>query len=635
MCGINGLVGFPQAKSIIIQMNELSKHRGPDAEGIWEDPYVTLGHKRLSIIDLSPQANQPFMKGNLVIVFNGEIYNFLELREELIKKGTRFQTRSDTEVILELFREKRERSFTDLIGMFAFCIYDVQKRELFLVRDYFGIKPLYYQQGNGCLAFSSELKTLVGLPGFGLEINPRALVSCLNYLWVYGDESIFKGIQKVPPAHYLHYKIHEGYQIKPYWSPVFETPSLSETQWADRLKETIDRSVQRHLIADVPVGGFLSGGVDSSLIAALARNYNDNLSTFTISLSDPDKKIERMPDDNLYAAQVARKYGIDHKDIPVQPSAIKLLKEIVYMLDEPIGDPAAINTYLICQMARRNNIKVLLSGMGADEIFAGYRRHYAVLLADNINRRFPLIHKTLQVAVAPLPVRVSRSGLRAIRWAKRYSSFARIPFHQAYLQSFSYYSGEELRELLNGQCDQAIDDMFDYYNTLFQRGNKFDKINQMCYIDIHMFLPGLNLTYTDRASMAASVEVRVPFVDRDVVTLAMSIPGRLKIRGKTTKYILKKVASQYLPRQIAYRPKASFGMPIRAWISHDLRKYIDEVLTVENIKKRGLLNPIFVRNLIENDRRGIEDNAYQIYQLLTLELWMQSYLDHRYEYANH
>lgn len=631
MCGINGLVGFPNQKNFISCMNEALKHRGPDAQGEWSDNHVSLGHCRLSIIDLSAAANQPFVKDNLVIVYNGEIYNFPELRNDLLKKGIKFRTSSDTEVLLEMFRVYRENSFDKLIGMFAFCVYDVKTKELFLARDYFGTKPLYYTVINGSkFAFSSELKSLLLLPGIEKGINAKAVVSCINYLWVYNNESMFTSIKKLPAAQYIYLRTDTNplrIKIKQFWELKKKYFHLSEKQSMERLQHLLEDSVRRHLIADVPLGAFLSGGVDSSLICSIAKKFKRDLSTYTISMGMRDKKIEGMPDDNFYARKVSKFLNISHADILVNPDAIKYLTDIVYMLDEPIGDPAAINTYLICKFAKERGIKVLLSGMGADELFAGYRRQQATLIANRLINLPVFIKNILKNTLKNIPVKIGDYGIKEVRWAKRLFSFTDMPVDMAYMRSYSYYSKAEICELFKHNFDNDIEQMYDDHRSIFCKIDEFDLINKMCYTDINMFMLGLNLTYTDRASMAASVEVRVPFIDKELVELSMAIEGKYKIYKNISKYVLKKVAAHYLPDEIVFRPKASFGMPIRAWVSLDLKEMIDDLLSVENLKKRNIFDPLLVRKIIEDDRAGKEDNAYRIYQFLTLELWLRRYLD--------
>lgn len=631
MCGINGLLNFKDAGRFITLMNDSVRHRGPDAQGCWSDDFLTLGHRRLSIIDLSEAANQPFVKDNLSIVYNGEIYNFLQLKEELKSRGVVFRTKSDTEVVIELFRQQREGSFTRLRGMFAFCIYDMKTGELFLVRDYFGIKPLYYSFfDNNRLAFSSELKSFLNLPEFKKEINIKSLVSSLNYLWVYGSGSIFKNVEKIPPAHYLYLRDRRDLstaRMRRYWELNVSRSELGEEELVVRLRKVMEDSVSRHLISDVPIGAFLSGGLDSSLICAMVGKINSDISSYTISVGRKDQQVEKMPDDNIYARKVANFLNTKHTDIRIFPSIIDSLKEMVYALDEPIGDPAAINTYLICQLACQHGVKVLLSGMGADELFGGYRRQSAVLLAQRFKKMPGLLKNSAEYLIRRLPVRMGRHGIKSFRWAKRFAGFAYMPIDMAYMRSYSYYDKGELNLLFDHQYDTVIDEIYEEHKDLFHKMKNFDNINKMCYTDINMFMTGLNLSYTDRASMAASVEVRVPFIDREVVEFAMSVPGRYKINGGVSKYILKKAAADYLPKNIIHRPKASFGMPIRAWISGELKGLIDDLLSEKDIKKRAIFDPLLVRKIIEDDRAGKEDNAYRIYQFLTLELWLRRYLD--------
>ena len=402
---------------------------------------------------------------------------------------------------------------------------------------------------------------------------------------------------------------------------------MNEKDIINDVANMVETSVKRHMVADVPVSSFLSGGLDSSLIAVLAKKHNDKLSTYTISTLLKDKKIEQMPDDEKYANIVANTFHLDHNVIQISPDILKELPHIVRTLDEPIGDPAAINTYLICKAARQKGVKVLLSGMGADEIYFGYRRQKATLLAVKYNKLPGFVKSTTAMLVNMLPVKMFGNGFKLGRWAKRFISFATLPIDQAYMRSYSYYDTKELKELLKNDYDPAIEAVKEEHKSLFKSKYKNDLINQICNVDTQMFMLGLNLTYTDRASMAASVEVRVPFIDKLVVTKAMQIPGHLKIKGGVSKYILKKAAEKYLPKEIIYRSKASFGVPIRSWISNDLRSMVDELLSEQSVNKRGFMNYSFVKKLIENDRSGEEDKAYQIYQLLTLELWCREYLD--------
>jgi len=334
-----------------------------------------------------------------------------------------------------------------------------------------------------------------------------------------------------------------------------------------------------------------------------------------------------MPDDEKYADLIAKQFEFDHNVIKISPDILKDLPQMVRCLDEPIGDPAAINTYLICKAAREKGVKVLLSGMGADEIFFGYRRQKATLMALRFNRLPGFIKYIISKLVNILPVKISNRGFKFGRWAKRFMSFATMPLDQAYMRSYSYYDSNQLKELVNSSYWPGIEAINEEHKAIFNSKFKTDTINRICNTDINMFMLGLNLTYSDRASMAASVEVRVPFIDKLVITKAMEIPSHLKIKKGESKYILKKAAEKTLPSKIIYRPKAAFGAPIRSWISNDLRVMVDDLLSEQTVTKRGFINYKVVKKLIENDRNGTEDNAYQIYQLLTLELWSREYLD--------
>ncbi len=628
MCGIAGFIGFNDNIALARKANSIQKHRGPDHQGIWGDNHLAFAHQRLSIIDLTKKANQPFVKKNLVIIFNGEIYNYKELQALLKQKyGVRFLSNSDTEVVLEMFRYYKEKCLDYFLGMFSFAIYNPISKRLFLARDHFGIKPLFYTRTKKGFAFASELKTLISVPGFNKEINFKSLVNSLNYLWIPGDESMFIGCDKLPPAHFM--IISENMEIlkKQYWELKDCTKEHDEAYLISALQNVLEETMDRHMVADVPVSAFLSGGLDSSLISVMAKKRNPNLSTYTIGTHVKDKMVERMPDDEKYASKLAHIYGFDHNTITIEADIIHQLPAMVRTLDEPIGDPAAINTYLICQAAKKKGVKVLLSGMGADELFLGYRRQKANLLAKQYSKIPQFIRSPIEKIVSCLPVTFSGRGLKLSRWSKRFISFAGLPAHEAYRMSYSYYTIHELLKLFNYQHFKEIKKIGEAHRILFTSKYEDDLVNQMCYTDIHYFMVGLNLTYSDRASMAASVEVRVPFIDRKVVEFAMQIPGKFKYKNHKSKYILKKAAERYLPSDIINRPKASFGAPIRSWISGDLRYMVDELLSSERITKRGIFNPDYVHNLIKRDRNGVEDNAYRIYQLLTIELWFKNFID--------
>ncbi len=626
MCGIAGFLNYDFSDEYFRHIHSIQRHRGPDHEGEWIEGNVAFYHQRLSIIDLSKEANQPFLKNDLAIILNGEIYNYKELRSDLeTRHNIHFRTSSDTEVLLELYRIHQSGCLDLLRGMFAFAIYDQTDKSLFIARDHFGIKPLFYISNSEKFAFASELKTLLGLPGFDKTINYQSLVGDVNYLWVPGDESIFKNCHKLPAGHFMKINNNGDFKLQQYWS-INAEKSVDSEDAIELLDSVLRDSVSSHMVADVPVSAFLSGGLDSSLLAVLAHRHTP-LTTYTIKTQGKDQKIERMPDDARYAAKVARKFGLDHHEIEITPEITAELPHMVYHLDEPIGDPAAINTYLICKAARENGSKVLLSGMGADELFFGYRRQKATLLAMKYQNIPSSLRKIVTKNISKLPVRVRNRSIKVARWARRFETFANLPPSDAYMRSYSYYNDGELQNLFTADIEENIKTLHQSHHEIFNRHYSDDPINQMCYTDTQLFMQGLNLTYTDRASMAASVEVRVPFIDKEVVNLAMALDGNLKFKNRESKYILKKVAEKYLPKEIIYRPKASFGAPIRSWISGDLSEMVSELLSDKKVKERGIFNPIFVKDLIELDRKGKNDNAYQIYQLLSIELWFQEFVD--------
>jgi asparagine synthase (glutamine-hydrolysing) len=632
MCGLAGFINFTRPEELAKKVNTVQQHRGPDCQSTWIDRNVCLTHQRLSIIDLDARNNQPFVKGDLVIIFNGEIYNYKELKEQILQAdpSVQFITTGDTEVLLELYRLKKEQCLNELVGMFVFAIYNTAAQTLFIARDHFGIKPLFYTNINNALAFSSELKALVNLPGFDKSINTTALAGAINYLWVPGDITMFNNTHKLPAAHYMVIDTAQKVLqpvVQRYWSLQEKKPITGEAAATKQLSACLEASIERHMIADVPVSCFLSGGLDSSLIAVMAARHTKQLSTYTIATTEEDKKVEQMPEDERYARKLANEQGFHHHEILVKADIVQELKSMVRTLDEPIGDPAAINTYLICKAAREKGVKVLLSGMGADELFFGYRRQKATLLAQRYKKLPPITRKLIAATVALLPVKMGNKGIRVSRWAKRFLSFANLDVEEAYMRSYSYYDQAGMQQLFKQDITASYAWLRNQHKTFFEAHYGPDHINKMCFTDIQLFMQGLNLTYTDRASMAASVEVRVPFIDREVVTLAMNMAGTLKYKNKQSKYILKKVAEKYLPHDIIYRPKASFGAPIRSWISGDLKPVVDELLSEQAVEKRGLFHYAYIKHLIDTDRAGKEDNAYKLYQLLTLELWCRTYVD--------
>lgn len=628
MCGIVGLYNLPSAEGAFPEMLESLAHRGPDATGEYRSPddgaSVLLGHKRLSIIDLSEAANQPFKKDGFVLIYNGEIYNYQAVAEELKALGAKFRTKSDTEVVLEAWRHWGAESLGRLRGMFAFALYDEKTRRLVLARDPFGIKPLFLYRHNGGLAFSSELKSIRPCLGPNPEVDTTALVASLMYYWVPDSRCVYRGVEKLPPGCWAEISPNQPCRTHRYWriAEAF-AERANGTYDAAELSRVVEDSVAAHMVADVPVSTFLSGGLDSSLITVMASKLASDLECYTISFREEDRRLEAMPNDLEYAERIAKKHGLKLHTIEIAPDVTDLLPRMVRMLDEPIGDAAAINAYLICKAARDAGTKVLLSGMGADEVFGGYRRHYACLLAAKYRRVPGLARQGISALVDLLPVAGKNSGYRTIRWAKRFLSFASLPEEAAYRRSYTHYGYEEFQGLLSPDLMPAVDELFDEHAQIYGEGPPEDQINRMCATDLRLFLPGLNLAYTDRASMAASTEVRVPFVDKEVIAAGGAIPGREKIAGRETKAILKQAAKGWLDSEIIYRPKMPFSAPLRAWTRRDLTEMVEDQLLRGRMVQSGMVDGGFLRQMIDDDRQGVSDRSKEIWQLLTLESWMQ------------
>jgi asparagine synthase (glutamine-hydrolysing) len=624
VCGISGCYQQADGQKLVDVMTDRIAHRGPDAAGTWshEDDRVAvqLGHRRLSIIDLSAAANQPLSKGGLTLVYNGELYNYKELRAQLTARGARFATSSDTEVVLEAWRSWGPEALRRFRGMFAFALLDETTGELMLARDPFGIKPLYYlTRGNGVI-FASELKALLAAVGPELRVEPGALVASMLYYWVPEQRCAIHGVQKLPGGSWARVRPDGSVSVQHYWR-VADVALEAEAGPAADLGPVIEESVGAHLVADVPVSSFLSGGLDSSLVTVLAHRAAGGVDAYTITFRAEDQRLEAMPDDAVYARKVAARFGIELHEIEISPDIVDLLPRMVDVLDEPIGDAAAINTLLMCEAARQRGVKVILSGMGADELFGGYRKHLACVLAGRYHRLPAGARACARSVVDRAPVSAAGRGLRYARWAKRFLTFADLPEEPRFRRSYSLYDPDELAALVSPDLAGHVGDVVEQHAAVYHDNSLRDQVNRMCLADTRLFMPGLNLAYTDRASMAASVEVRVPFVDPVVARAAFSVEGSAKIRRRQGKLALKQAAENWLPREIVYRPKSSFSAPIRAWVRSDLRELINDVLVGGEIVQSGMIRRDAVLRLIHDEQAGREDRSRQIWQLLTMELW--------------
>jgi asparagine synthase (glutamine-hydrolysing) len=624
VCGIAGCYQQPDGRKLADVMTDRIAHRGPDAGGVWshEDERVAvhLGHRRLSIIDLSTAADQPLRKGGLALIYNGELYNFRELRAQLAAAGASFATSSDTEVVLEAWRHWGPGALDRFRGMFAFALADTATGELILARDPLGIKPLFYTERGDGLVFASELKAIVTALGTELRIDPGTLVASMLYYWVPEQRCAIQGVHKLPAGSWARIRPGGKLEITRYWR-IEDVAAAAAGKPAADLKSVMEDSVKAHLVADVPVSSFLSGGLDSSIVTVLAHRDSQAVDAYTITFRPEDQKLEAMPDDAVYARRVASQFGINLHEIEISPDIVDLLPRIVDALDEPIGDPAAINTVLMCEAARERGVKVLLSGMGADELFGGYRKHRACLMAGRYHRLPGAVRGPARFAVNGLPVSIGDRGLRYPRWAKRFMTFAELPEEARFRRSYTLYDPAALAALAGPELAGHVTDVIAEHAAIYHDNALDDEVNRMCLADARLFMAGLNLTYTDRASMAASVEVRVPFVDKVVAEAAFTIAGRDKIRGKVQKAALKDAAENWLPHEIVHRPKASFGAPLRAWVRNDLAELINDALVGGELVQLGMLRKEPLLGMIADERAGREDYAKQIWQLLSMELW--------------
>lgn len=639
MCGIIGYVlNQGDAPDSLEAATDLLVHRGPDDRGTIDFTLprsgrrVAFGHTRLSIHDLSSAGHQPMSdeSGRVWICYNGEVYNFKPLREELKAKGHTFRSGTDTEVVLRAYEAWGIDCFARFEGMFALAILDLDKEQVLIARDRLGIKPLYICETERGVAFASEVKGLFLLPWISCAPKWDVLLSHILFLWSPEPETAFEGIHKLPAGHYMLCKDGQV-SMEPYWS--LEPRPFEEEETALVEMEGMLRSaVINRTAADVPVGALLSGGLDSSLICAiLAREGGERLSTYSISYRQDDRAFEAMPDDSRYARVVADHLGTDHREIEIEPDIVDLLPSMLWHLEEPIADPAAINTYLICKAAREQGTKVLLSGMGADEIFGGYRKHLSALLAQRYRRFVPATVRNHLISpmIRSLPAAGGSGGYRYFRWAKRFEQSASLPDVDCFIGNSSYYGWGDLDGILTPDFRRAYDDAYPVrrHQEMFSASSEHDLLTQMTYTDTKLFLAGLNLAYTDKASMAASVEVRVPFLDHRIVETALGLPSHLRIRGFQQKWILRQIAYQYLPRQVVDRPKAPFGAPLRSWMRRDLLPMVREYLSEESVNRRGYFQYPAIKRMIDANESGREDYAHRLWGLLTLEVWHRIFVD--------
>jgi asparagine synthase (glutamine-hydrolysing) len=637
VCGICGTVGRADAVELGL-MTDAMAHRGPDGRGVRifpGEPPAGLGHRRLAIIDPSPAGAQPMgFSDRWWISYNGELYNFRELKHELELTGERFSTDCDTEVLLRMFAVHGPGMLERLNGIFAFAIWDDVEKRLFIARDRLGVKPLYWTRTDGVFAFASELKSLLPLIG-SPTLEDTALADYLTFLWVPDPKTAFREIRKLPPGHYA-WVDKDGVGITQYWDLHYAPEELSEDAWSDRLAEAVTDAVRRQMVSDVPLGSFLSGGVDSSAIVAAMSWVGPRVNTYTVGFDKEDLRHEIVPDDVCPARRVAALFDTESHETILEPDVLDLLPKAIWHLEEPVADPAAISTYLICREAGAQ-MPVMLSGMGADEVFAGYPRH----LAYQISRAVHSVPRPVGVSLERLVSNVARPGrpgrLRGPRrnlW--KFMRAAGRPPLERYLTFSSYYTTTELGALLAPEVARKLEgyDPLLTHRGYLEQDTGGDELSKLLYLDAKTFLPCLNLTYTDKMAMAASVEVRVPLLDDDLVALATRIPSSLKLKGWRRKYIFKRSQERGLPRDVVWRRKAGFGAPIRSWLVNELSPLVDDLLAESTLAKRGLVTPSAVTKLRADNAAGRADNSLQIYALLSLELWCRTFVDRQWRFED-
>jgi asparagine synthase (glutamine-hydrolysing) len=596
-------------------------HRGPDDEGLYVNGAVGMGMRRLSIIDLAG-GKQPISNedGSVVVVFNGEIYNYVELRDTLRRKGHTLATATDTEVIVHLYEDYGEDCVQHLRGMFAFALWDANRRRLFIARDRLGIKPLYYAEHRGRLIFGSEIKSLLEHPGADAQLDPEALSHYLSLKYVPAPETMFAGIRALPPGHALTCD-RKGLDIRRYWRLSFARASQprNEDESTEELESLLLTAVKLHLRSDVPFGAFLSGGLDSSTIVALMSELlRTPVKTFSVGFAGRGESVSELP----YARVIADRYNTDHHEILVEPSDIvRLAEKVVWHLDQPIADPACIANYMVAELAARH-VKMVLTGEGGDELFAGYARYSG----ERLSRIFRLLPPSGKAALLKAAERVP--GLRRPKLAL----FALCqPSEASRLTNWFPLLNSEMKEhLLSSEYRRyaaRLRSAEEVFGKHLDDTDAADPLSRMLYVDTQLWLPDDLLARGDKTSMAVSLEARVPLLDHPLVEFAASLPPNLKLRALTRKYLLKKVARKWLPPRIIDRKKQGFPMPFATWFRREARTFVRDLLAPDLIRRRGIFNPAAVEKLLHQHESGVADHANLLWGLMALELWQRAFLD--------
>jgi asparagine synthase (glutamine-hydrolysing) len=624
MCGIAGIVSTSAGQRVesatIHRMCQAILHRGPDEEGIFVKDGIGLGMRRLSIIDLAGGQQPVFNEDRTAwVVFNGEIYNFLEVRAYLLKRGHRFSTNSDTEVIVHLYEEMGPDCVNKLRGMFAFALYDERRQKLLMARDRLGKKPLHYALQGQRLLFGSEIKAILAVAPEIATVNQKALLQYMYFGYVPDPLTAFTTIQKLPPGHLLEFE-NGKITVRQYWDlPQYSThPPRSEEECLEEMEHRLAEAVRIRLISEVPLGALLSGGTDSSTVVALmARASSKPVKTFAIGFRN--QEFNEAP----YARMVAEKFGTDHHELIVEPDVFETVETLTSSLEEPFGDSSMLPTYYVSQMARKH-VTVALSGDGGDEIFAGYER-YAIHLRRRIFERIPsAARRFYREKIYPL--------LPADMRGKKFSYHVSLPWRERYVDAMALVPAFERDIPLLSDEFRAVGretgDPEDVMYRYFEQAPANDPVSQMLYVDTKTYMVGDILTKVDRMSMATSLEVRVPILDHEFVEWATGLPLDWKMRGGKQKYILRKLAERVgVPREVLYRPKQGFALPLVHWLKHELKELVLSVLLDSRTLQRGYFEARGVRQILDEHFRGRRGHSGQIWRLLMFELWNRNYLE--------
>jgi len=628
MCGIHGIYRFdagPVAPAQLSAMGDVTRHRGPDDEGwhIDADGRCGIAMRRLSIIDLAG-GHQPISNADdtLWVVCNGEIYNFRELRAELQERGYRFKTGSDSEVLVHLYDAFGDDFVHRLDGMFNFALWDARRKRLLIGRDPLGVKPLYVHRSASMLAFATEAKALLELPGVGRELDRDVVADYLHLGYVAAPNSIFRDIRKLPPATLLSVENGEVRQWR-YWRlPSSVDCRVTEAEWIARIRDGVERAVHRQMVSDVPIGAFLSGGVDSSAVVAfMAKHSAHPIRTYAIGFEGGEA--EQLYNELPYARQVAQLIGTEHHEIVVTPDVVGLLPKLLWHMDEPVSDSAFITTFLVSEFARRD-VKVILSGVGGDELFGGYRRYLGGHYVRKLQRLPRWSRRLMSRTAALLPSDRHSKVLNTMRLARGFLASAELSPDERYRHYLQVLDRASIAELMNGKTGAT-----DALRDAFAAAGDEDALNRMFAVDAETQLPDDLLLLTDKMSMAVSLECRVPLLDRELVELAAAIPEALKVRDGRLKHLMKEALADVLPASILDRKKRGFGTPMGAWLKRDLAPVLRRLLSADVVRDRGLFEPKVIARLMADHDANRIDGTDALLALMNLEIWSRIFLDRR------